>query len=299
MRRSSILGSSILASALALLSITALPALAADMGPAPILRGPLPQADNAVDWSGFYAGGFGGFNQMEFEPRQAGVGLVREMLRASPYLNPGRADEIVASSRTTTNAIGYGLYGGVNWMVEDYVVGIEADYTRAQLKGNSTAGRNGAFSLPDAAVFPHDDYRYTTATTSRLKISDFGTIRGRLGAPMGSFMPYLTGGLSWARASYGNTATLVSDARNVTQVVNPFTGVTTTNYGPYGPAGNYALKDGSRTRFVFGYAVGAGVDWALTQNLILRAEVMHIRFGNAGDTSASINSARAGAAIKF
>jgi outer membrane immunogenic protein len=290
MRRSSVL---------ALVSLLASPVLAADMGPAPILRGPLPQAEDAVDWTGFYAGGFGGFSQMEFEPRQAGVGLVREMLRASAYLNPGRADEIVASSRTTTNATGFGLYAGYNWMVEDYVVGLEADYTRAQLKGNSTAGRDGFFSLPDGSSFPRDDYRYTTSTTSRLKISDFGTIRGRLGAPMGSFMPYLTGGLSWARASYGNTAALVSDTRNVTQVVNPFTGATTTNYGPWAPAASYALKDGSRTRFVFGYAVGAGVDWAVTQNLILRAEVMHVRFGNAGDTSTSINSARAGAAIKF
>ncbi len=285
--------------ALALVSFLASPVMAADMGPAPILRGPLPQADNAIDWSGFYAGGFGGFNQMEFEPRQAGVGLVREMLRATPYLNPGRADEIVATSRTTSNSIGYGLYAGYNWMVEDYVVGLEADYTRAQLKGASTAGRNGFFSLPDVAVFPRDDYRYTTSTTSRLKISDFGTIRGRLGAPMGSFLPYVSGGLSWARASYGNTAALVSDTRNVTQVINAFTGATTTVYGPYGPAANYALKDGSRTRFAFGYAVGAGLDWAVTQNLILRAEVMHVRFGNAGDTSASINTARAGAAIKF
>ncbi|MGL4634377.1 MAG: outer membrane protein [Beijerinckiaceae bacterium] len=283
---------------LALLGLLASPALAADMGPPPVLRGPLPMAEAANDWSGFYVGGFGGFKQMEFEPRQAGVGLVREMLRSTAYLDPGRADEIVATSRSTSNAVGYGLYLGYNWTMEDYVVGLEADYTKAQLKGASTAGRNGFFSLPDSTTYPHDDFRYTTSTTSRLKISDFGTIRGRIGAPMGSFMPYVTGGLAWARASYGNTAALTSDSRSVTQVPNGL-GIPQTIVGPWGPAGNYALKDGSRTRFAFGYAVGAGMDWALSQNLILRAEVMHIRFGNAGDTSASINSARAGAAIKF
>ncbi len=285
----------------ALVSTASVPcALAADMAQPfePGLRGALPAMDGP-DFTGTYVGGFGGFSQQLFEPRQAGVGLIQDMLRSTVYLNPGRADDIVTRSRTTTNNMTYGLFIGHNWQVEDYIIGFEADYTRANLNGSSSGGRSGFFSVPDVTVYPHDDYRYTTTTSSQLKISDYGTIRGRFGMPMGQLMPYATAGLAWARASYGNSAALTGESRNVIQTTNPFTGVVTTVYGPWGPAGNYSLKDGSRTRFAFGYALGAGLDWAVTSSIILRGEVQHVRFGNVGDTNSTINTARAGAALKF
>jgi outer membrane immunogenic protein len=283
---------------LALIAATAVsaPVQAADMAPPPVLRGPLPVTEQGQDWSGFYVGGFGGFNQMEFEPRNAASGLIREMLRPNNVLiTLGRADDVTLQKRTTSNAIGYGLYMGYNWMMDDYVVGLEADYTRAKLNGTAAAGRNASFNDPSAAAIPNNAYGYSVTASSAIKVTEYGTIRGRMGVPFGSFMPYVTAGAAWGRLSYGNSATLTGTV--ATGVPNG-TG-TATVYGPPVAFAPYSLKDGARTRFAFGYALGTGIDWALTQNIVLRAEVMHVRFGNAGDTTAAVNTARAGAAVKF
>jgi outer membrane immunogenic protein len=283
-----------------LLAATALcaPVLAADMAPHPVLRGALPVTEQGQDWSGFYVGGFGGFNQLEFESRNAGVGLVRQMLNGSVFLNPGQADQLVTQKRQTSNGVGFGLYAGYNWMMEDYVLGLEADYTKGSLKGKSQLSRDGSFSVPDPSL-PGVSYQYTynSAATSDVKITDYGSIRARVGVPFGSFMPYATAGLAWARASYNNQASLAALTRTATQTTNAL-GVTTTTYTAWTPINN-ALKDSSRIRFGFGYALGLGADWALTQNVMLRAEVLHSRLGNVGDNGLTINQARAGAALKF
>jgi outer membrane immunogenic protein len=269
---------------------------AADMAPPPVLRGALPATEQGQDWGGFYVGGFGGFNQMEFEPRNAAKGLIREMLRPTNVLiTLGGADDITLQKRTTSNAIGYGLYMGYNWSMDDYVIGLEADYTRSKLNGTASAGRNASFNDPSSAAIPNNAYSYSVTASSAIKVTEYGTIRGRMGVPFGSLMPYVTAGAAWGRLSYGNSATL-----NGTVAIGAPNGTgTATIYGPANAFAPYSLKDGARTRFAFGYALGAGIDWALTQNIVLRGEVMHVRFGNAGDTTASINTARAGAAVKF
>ncbi len=270
-------------------------AAAADMAgaPPPVLRGALPAPEVANDWSGFYAGGFGGFGQMEFEPRTAATGLVRRMLSNSVYLNPGRADDVIMNRRTTSNNIVYGGFVGYNWMIDDYVVGAEFDYTRGQMKGSASGGRAGSFSDPDVNAVPRIDYRYNVNVLNRLKLTEFGTARLRFGVPFGSIMPFATAGIALGRFSYRNEANATGEARNVTDSNG------TTIFGPWTQNMNASLKDNSRTRFAFGYALGGGVDWALSQNIFLRAELQHVRFGNTGDMTASINSARAGAALKF
>ncbi len=270
-------------------------AVAADMAaPPPVLRGPLPATEASNDWSGFYAGGFGGFTQMEFEPRNAASGLVRRMLSNTVWINPGRADDVIIDKRTTSNKVVFGGFVGYNWMIDDYVVGAEIDYTRGDQLGTATGSRNGFFSIPDTNAVPRVDYRYSTSVSNRLKLTEFGTARLRFGMPFGSFMPFATAGVALGRFSYRNNATATGDTRNIIPDLNGLP-----VFGAWVPAMNTSLNDASRTRFAFGYALGAGVDWALTQNVFLRAELQHVRFGNAGDMTATLNTARAGAALKF
>ncbi len=270
-------------------------AVAADMAAAPpVLRGALPAAEAANDWSGFYAGGFGGFSQMEFEPRSAASGLVRTMLSNTVWLMPGRADDVIIDRRTTSNKVVFGGFAGYNMMIDDYVIGAEIDYTRGEQNGTATGGRQGFFSVPDTNSVPRVDYRYNVSVLNRLKLTEFGTARLRFGVPFGSFMPFATAGVALGRFSYRNQASATGDARNVTADLNGLTVI-----GPWGNVMDTTLSDASRTRFAIGYALGGGIDWALTQNVFLRAELQHVRFGNAGDMTASINTARAGAALKF
>jgi outer membrane immunogenic protein len=209
------------------------PALAADMSaPTPVLRGALPMVEKGVDFTGFYVGGFGGFNQQEFQGRTAGQSLVSEMLRGTVFLNPGNAADIVNYRSVTSNAVSYGAFAGYNWGVDDYIVGVEADYTRTKLEGSLIGGRNGIFSVPNAQIYPNDQYAYVTNTSSALKISDYGSLRARFGMPFGNLMPYLSGGVAVARASYGSDATVNWQVRTFNQ--NPTTGVVTAT--PYVPA---------------------------------------------------------------
>lgn len=268
-------------------------AAAADMAPPPVLRGPMPSSEASNDWSGFYLGGFGGFSQMEFEPRNAASGLVRTMLTSTVWLNPGRADDVVIQKRTTSNKVTFGGFAGYNAMIDDYVIGAEIDYTRGQFDGTAVGGRSGFFGIPDTTTLPRNEYRYVTSVSSKLKLTEFATIRARFGVPYGSVMPYVTGGLALGRFAYENNAAMVGEGRNV------FDNNGVQVFGAWTPSTNTSLRDASRTRFAIGYALGAGIDWALTQNIVLRGELMHVRFGNAGDMTASINTARAGAAVKF
>ena len=46
-------------------------------------------------------------------------------------------------------------------------------------------------------------------------------------------------------------------------------------------------------------AFGGGVDWAITDNLFLRAEYQYIAFGEVEGTTTTVNTGRVAAALKF
>ena len=57
-------------------------------------------------------------------------------------------------------------------------------------------------------------YSIPTAVSgeSFISLTDFGTIRGRIGWATGSLLPYVSAGVALGRASYGTTATLYQNA---------------------------------------------------------------------------------------
>jgi opacity protein-like surface antigen len=50
---------------------------------------------------------------------------------------------------------------------------------------------------------------------------------------------------------------------------------------------------------MYGFSVGGGLDWALTQNIFLRGEFEYVQFAPIASIMASILSARVGAGFKF
>ena len=78
----------------------------------------------------------------------------------------------------------------------------------------------------------------------RVKTDYFGTVRARVGVAFDRFMPYITGG--WA---YGNVKTTI---------------------------GGLGSTDKSHTG---GYAVGAGLEYAFTNNIIAGVEYMYVDLG--------------------
>jgi outer membrane immunogenic protein len=311
----------------AALAFSALPAIAADMaGPAPVLRGAYPTTtEAAVDFAGFYAGVLGGFNQQVFPSLDSYAPWATQNIPNTPYGIFGQADRVSFAPRTSLNGMGVGIFVGHNWSVDGYVLGLEADYTRAKLESKVSASRSGEFidptPLPTAPAGVLNQHRYTTTINSKTDVTDYGTIRARIGMPMGNFMPYLTGGMAWARTSYSVDGQLSGQVRNINTNALPAPGVPVTAYAadPNAPG---PVNTGTGLKTIFGYAFGAGVDWALTSNIMVRAEVMTMRFDGWADGISkrsaapgglfnlspgssspqnlmSINTARVGAAIKF
>ncbi|WP_234051584.1 MULTISPECIES: outer membrane protein [unclassified Xanthobacter] len=103
-------------------------------------------------------------------------------------------------------------------------------------------------------------------------VDNFGTIRGRVGYAFDRFLPYFTGGAAWANTSL--------DA-------------------PWGLSQN-------STRW--GWTIGGGAEYAITNNWTVKAEYLYLDYGNKnvtyinGDTATSglnMNTVKAGVNYKF
>lgn len=143
--------------------------------------------------------------------------------------------------------------------------GINAGYGRANFSGdgfseNASGLVGGAqlgynFQFDKIIVGVETDFQFvsqkatqnigTLSFTERLNW--FGTARGRIGYAFERFMPYVTGGAALANVSL--------DAS--------------------GPGGS--LSD-STSRW--GYALGAGLDYAITQRFVARIEYLHVDTGS-------------------
>jgi outer membrane immunogenic protein len=103
-----------------------------------------------------------------------------------------------------------------------------------------------------------------------------GSLRARIGLPFDRFMVYATGGIAGVQhKAYGldRAATILSNER--------------------------------KSEFSIGYAVGAGVEYAFTQNVLARVEYIYtdvgnLKFGTVGDrVDPRFHTIRAGLAYKF
>jgi opacity protein-like surface antigen len=278
----------------AVLALSALPAFAADMGGTPVLRGALPAIDKGVDWSGFYVGGAASYNTVSLN-RNRSQGSVDELLsrlvRGSIVEGGVRGMPLVEQGLYNSSRAGFGGFVGYNVVIDEAVIGIEADYTRATIKNEINGARSGRIT----GGTPETTYDWDAATYKRSKITEFGTVRGRLGYVWGDFLPFFTAGLAVTRSAETRAAQISGvqwpTAEGGSCAAAPSCGATL-----YNPP---TLNEGNRAKFQFGYALGLGLDYAVTSNIFLRAEVQHVRFPEIAGTSAQLNTARVGAAVKF
>jgi outer membrane immunogenic protein len=267
------------------------PALAADMAPPPVLRGALPASERSIDWSGFYLGGSGSYGTINTTSNSSARSMdptLRQLVRGSVVEGGIATMPLIEQGRSQNARIGYGLYAGYNWVMDDYVVGLEADYTRAKLEGSFTGDRSGRIG----GVVSDTQYDWTAHTEKSYKMTDYGTVRGRVGYAWDNWMPYLTAGLAYARTSTASFATIASYQR--TYDANGV--ITNQGITLYTPS---FLAEQNRSKFFFGYALGAGLDLALTSNIVVRAELQHLRFSNVAGSTLQLNQAKLGAAIKY
>lgn len=147
-----------------------------------------------------------------------------------------------ASGQTLTGGFG-GAQIGYNYQLQNNVVlGLEADVAYSGI------GKDWGGATQYDPYYGEDN------------IDWFGTVRARVGYSADRFLPYLTGGLAWANVEHK----LGCDG----------------NRSPLPPRGcSIAAFETSKSDTAWGWTVGAGVEYAITNNVTVKAEYLYTDLG--------------------
>lgn len=239
-------------------------AQAADMPDLPFLRGSMTEglSNSRANWQGYYVGGQASYGSVTSKV----AGSANSDLQSTfiPPNNVGYNWQPLGSAHS--NTMGFGGFAGYNSQWEDVVIGLEANYIHDGIRSitNSVGLRYQADNVTLQSL---------TNSTAIVSLSDFGSLRIRGGYVMGCFMPYLFAGTGMGTQTID---------RSVSAFPNPLLPPTTA---------------ASKTKLVYGYSVGAGLDVMLVGGLFVRAEYEYRRVTS--DVESSLNTVRAGIGYKF
>jgi outer membrane immunogenic protein len=216
-------------------------AKAADMPvKAPIYQAaPIPSAYN---WTGFYIGANVGY----------AVGNTNVVLSPSPdflTINPSpQMFNFIAANGTSTikpSGLNGGFQAGYKAQVGSVVLGADADWTYLGLKKSTTTG---VLLLPDG--------RNTISFSQSTSSTQMVTLRGFIGAAVGSFMPYVTGGLGVGWDQFSQTVQV-----------------------PTMPGPCFCWS-GQASRAQTGWVVGAGMEYAVSARVSAKTEYLYTDLGS-------------------
>jgi opacity protein-like surface antigen len=252
------------------------------------LRGPLTVGPATFTrWAGFYAGGQFDYSSGNTDFSKSTQPIIANSGQNLALVTIGQIDQWnPLGSNSNANATGFGAFVGYNTQWQDLIVGIEANYTHASFK---TVATNTPLDRV-LSVNGDTDSVHETGSGS-LSISDFGSLRGRVGYVFNNFLPYGFAGLALGRGSYNVTADASGQQSTGTVPCTPAPG-TCVDYD----LGGSVSKSNT---LLYGFAVGGGFDMAVTQNVFLRGEYEFIQFAPVANITATISSVRVGAGFKF
>ena len=231
----------ILATVLAGLSSTG--ALAADLGARTYTKAPAMIA-TVSNWTGFYIGGTVG--------AAWSTDKIRLDAEATPYFNSvGGGNDAPAFGALgspnikRTNVI-FGGKAGYNWQASNWVLGLEGDLSSLRFRPSVTITGN-----------PHAGFANGTSTFNDSASSDWlATARARIGYAYDRTLLFGTAGVAFGHSTFQGSVV---------------------DLGPNTMGLGRASVSASSTNV--GWAAGAGVDYALTNNWILTVEYLHADLG--------------------
>ena len=201
-------------------------------------------------WTGFYAGVNAGAT---FDNR-AGLATPNGFTPGNGFVNAGTPGNGFGPFRGNSGGVGFvgGGQIGYNMQTGMFVYGLETDidYFGQGGSGSRTFADTNVYSAPGS----------TFSLYRRSGDGYLGTVRGRLGiAALDRTLFYVTGGLAYG--DYGTSYRL-----------GQFTN------GAGGSVVNYTGNPGDSTRV--GYAIGAGVEYAITPKISAKAEYLYTDLGS-------------------
>ena len=265
------------------------PAFAADYD-LPILRGssepPAPVLTvgpaTFTRWSGFYFGGDLSFNNATADFGTATAPLVQFALQNTVVQQQFVPSQLQFLGKAADSAFGGGAFLGYNTQWQDLVLGVEANYTHTSL--NTATATPSSFQIARAFNPPAGNVTSVSLNhaSGQMGLTDYAEARGRAGYVVGNLLPYGFVGVVVGRRSY-----------NVSTRVDLFCGVFECVGFPLTPGA------GQSNLLLWGYSVGAGLDWALTPNIFLRGEFDFDQFAPLSNISLALISGRVGVGVKF
>jgi outer membrane immunogenic protein len=238
--------------------------------------------NGGVDWAGVYVGGHVGVSNVNSNSSRFNSTLVQGAQLPNTTLS-GMLTSVTNFRNVDKRGTSLGVFAGANYLWDDVMLGVEADYSRSNANSSSQIG-------PYTSTQDTGGSRWTLqgSASARARVESWGTFRGRVGWAAGSFMPYLTAGV--ALGSIDGRAT----TSGTWQQANPaLAGV------PVVASGTYSARAG-RESIAYGGALGAGVDVSFFSNMFVRAEWQHIQFAsNNNRPPISMHTARVAGGVKF
>ena len=255
-------------------------ATAADMPD--FLRGSIPAGPPPhVNWQGYYIGGQAGYGTSDMNFTGATKSVAASLLSNTAIEASGGVSSWAVGGKTSVHGNGFGGFAGYNSQWDDVILGVELSYLHGNFGGSQTASMTRFFV---------DSLGYTDTVTYRstatMAISDMGTLRVRGGYEVGSFLPYMFGGVALGQANIIRTAHVFGTQVNLAAAPG-FQNV------PF----DLSATDAKNSHLIYGYSAGLGVDVMLIAGLFMRAEWEYVRFSSSIDTQ--INTVRAGLGYKF
>ena len=241
--------------AAALISMTSL-SYAADLpsralAPAPVYVAP------AFTWTGFYLGGNVGAAWSGRDNCPLGHDLHDGVYTLDTNFTPN------CNNDRGTNVIG-GIQAGYNWQFGGWLLGLEGDI--------NWIGRNNNRGYDFAMFNDRDGGGKVYSWSGNGGSNTLGTIRARVGVTMDRALFYVTGGAAF-RNGDDNASITVTGYDNGHHTRSMGDGDNRPDVKIYSGAGN-----GNKT----GWALGGGLEYALTENLSTKIEYLHAQFGNGG-----------------
>jgi outer membrane immunogenic protein len=164
----------LLLGSVALVALAVGPAMAADMRPAPVYT-KAPIMEPSYNWTGLYIGGHVG----------GGWGTSQSTTNTEFPASIAYPIGTSFSQNNETGGLG-GVQGGFNYQFSNWVIGVEGDYSWANVTGNETT---------QSPVFA------AVSETTTTKLSNLALATGRLGYAWSNWLFYVKGGGAWGNYS--------------------------------------------------------------------------------------------------
>lgn len=258
----------------------------------PMLRGSqsfVPAFPAYPQWEGFYFGGQVGYGNLNADFSGATEPLLAFPIRNTNFGIQVRPDLIPVLGASERGAAGVGGFVGYNWQYERAIIGLEFNYIHSDFNtGAPDSPIARQFTLTDGHVV---DFILDASGTFRL--TDIAELRARFGYAAGAFMPYMTLGLASGRADVALSVSCV--CIQLTPNAHPppqFDPAQTVDF-------SFTNSTGKGSAYMGGYSGGGGLEWALTQNIFVRAEYEYVQWLTISRINSHLNIAHLGLGVRF